>query len=132
MKRWYLSDVTGTGTFTDPIRPVTHDLQKGLGLPGSGCASVLQGARALTLMEATAAGHLAAAADTRVDIMPELTLGDRWDSIAPAARAAIRNRMIARGFDVSGVANDRTFGEVLRSLGQQLEPEFDETRQGVG
>lgn len=132
VQRWYLSNVTGTGTLTDQVRPVAHDLARALGTAGIGCASVLLNTRALCLIEAPAAAHTTISGDARVDILPNIALTALWSTVSAGTRNNVLNRLTARGFSTTGIVTTLTFGQILRLLGRQLEPAFDETRQRAG
>ena len=71
--------------------------------------------------------------DARNLLLPDATLGATWGSIGTAGqRTALIVALTLRGWDVSTVTDDTTFGELLRLLGRRFDAAFDEQRFGAG
>lgn len=79
----------------------------------------------------SAADLSAVLADADVDALPDVSLDLLWSSLPSATRTAIRTRLLARGFTVTGIVAGLTVRQVLRYLGQQLRAEFDENKFDV-
>jgi hypothetical protein len=74
--------------------------------------------------------HTAALADASVDATPDVALDVKWNAISQAVRNVFKNKLQARyGFTVAelgGLDNADGYREVIRAIGQKLDPTFNE------
>lgn len=120
-RRYYLCDVTGTGTRLDPHRAVVGDL-------GVNYVALLNPPASTTaLVLVNTADHTALLAHPQLDALPDMDLEATWNTLSAAVRAAVLARIVARGFATGAIVGSATFRTILRALGRQLRSEFDET-----
>jgi len=119
-RRYYLCDVIGAGSRLDPYRAIVANL-------GVNHVAVLNApASANALVLVNAADHTTLLSHPQLDALPEMSLDAAWSTISLVTRAAVLARLMARGFATGAVVGTAPFREILRSLGRQLRPEFDE------
>lgn len=129
MKRYYLSDLVTT---VDPITQETtiepaaleHGLNCAVVYPPQNPDGSYVSNTCLVLVEAPNQGALIA--DSRNDALPEFLLDSRMTSMGNAAKALMSDVLTARGLPVVWTEGDRTFRDVIRSVGQALQPNFHE------
>lgn len=135
MKRYYICPLTGSGTIADPYRlrlppRVSHAAviptgPDGLPLRNWGLAQVV----------ADPAIHAALAADQDIDALPSGGFDERADGdLTTIQRAALAIRLRDRGLTIAEAeaALRGTVRQLVRTLGQRLEPDFDEAQFGSG
>lgn len=124
MKRYYLSEIIGTGGMADPFRTViadqldSGDLQRTWGPPSPGPGDVC-----LVLVDAVS--HSRFLADARNDALPDFPLDAKLNALHTPALAALNGACSRRGI-VADWTNSSGFREIVRSIGRQIEPGFDE------
>lgn len=124
-KQLFINDIIGSGTRTDPYRPVIASL----GNPNR--VSVLRVgfpvARPSALTLVAAVNLTPFHADARVRPLPQAGYGDAWFAVDILGRASLTTDLFARGFDATLLADlAATYGQIVRGLGTQIEPAFTE------
>lgn len=127
MKRYYLSDLIGSGAEDDPYRPAVD--RPGVGYsavypPQDPATGQYQGAICLVIVEA--ANHLPLVADRRNDAFPDFPIDGRMSALAQARRDALRAFLARRGLDVGNIDSYDGYRNVIRAIGRKLDPNFHE------
>lgn len=130
MKRWYISQIVGTGTDTDPYRAKVG----GSALIKGHSAIIPTGANgvplynwALVLVEA--ADHSLLMSDSGNEILPNKQLGAVFNS---SERALIKAALSRWGLPAALIDNAVTYRGFIRALAQRLDPQAAEDRLNVG
>jgi hypothetical protein len=126
-KRFYLCDIIGDGSIENPYRAAVADL-------GVNHVSVFppqdpntgQYTRPHCLVLVNASNHSALRADKRLDALPDFPLDGKVDAIENTAKVGMRNVLGKRGFSREHATNKDGYREVIRSIGRELDPGFDE------
>lgn len=134
MKRYYICDIYGNGDIdgdgtpqTGPYRPAVADLGVAwVGAIPTGPDGRPLYAWALVLVASNDHAKLRNAAG--VDPLPDFPLDGKVSSINTATKNAMLARMTARNINRSFVDNTDGYREVIRGIGRQLEPSFDENK----
>lgn len=127
--RYYLCDVIGAGTEDSPYRA---DLADAPGINGISAviASGPDGRPlypyALCVVEAD--DHQQLRTRPGVDALPEVSLDTRANAISQAARSRMDAALSRRGIPSGGVDTAEGYRDLIRVLGQRLEPAFDPDR----
>lgn len=141
MKRYFTSKIVGTGTDQDPYRSAIQsqiDTER-IANPSFDASSV---AIIPTHPEGhPQAGHpkfdrcivVVSGTDMRpfqnkpdIDELPSVELDVKVSAIHTATKNQMIARLNARGFDTAFIGNADGYREVIRTIGQQLEPGFNE------
>ena len=131
MKRYYLSPVVGTGTKTDPYRAA---LQKyGMGFVAI-IPSNVDGTPLFpwTFCMVNGESHTALLDDLTLGPFPDYSLDGRVNTMAASARAELEASLTKFALPTSLTQGNRAYREVIRLVGQRLEPDFSENNFDVG
>lgn len=130
MKRHYIAPIIGSGTDSDPYRPLVEDYgvpysaifpthpegHPDWGKPATDWALVIVGGNK----------HSEIMKDKRLDVLPDWSYDGRISGLSAAAKTGLLKAMQRRGIDTSIVQNQDDYRSVLRVIGQKLTPTFDE------
>lgn len=125
MKRYYISPIIGDGTEFNPYRAKIADY-------GVATVSVIASdptgkpllSYALALVSATNHGRILA--DAAIDALPDFPLDGKVSAINTATKNAMIAKLQARGIDTSFIGNADGYRDVIRGIGQAIEPAFNE------
>ncbi len=120
MARWAISPIIGSGTGEDPYRPLAATYATswfGWSAPGLNWY----------LVRATAGDLVAAEADSRITMFPDLAY---TDVLTLAQRNWLINKCDALGQPSGWVTAGITFGQALRTVGRWAQNNFDVTWAG--
>lgn len=131
MKRYYISPIIGTGDETDPFRPKIADY--GVPWVGSIPSDPITGrpVHSWTLVRVNAQNHGAILADQTIDALPDFPLDGKVSAINTATKNAMLSELQARGIDTAFISNADGYRDVIRGIGQKLEPTFSENNFDV-
>lgn len=124
-KRYYISNLVGTGDETDPFRPKIADY--GVSWAGSIPSDPITG-RPLhpdCMVIVATPNHGRLMADAAIDAMPDFPLDGKLSAITNTTKTAMFNALTRRGFDTSGLTNTDGYKEVLQKIGLQRSPVFN-------
>ena len=130
-KRYYLSKIIGTGTMDDPFRVavadygVNHVAEYPPQDMNTGKYTKLE---AFALADAPS--HVELLKDANMFGMPDFPLDGKLSSMRSATLNAMNNAVLARGYAVTWGSSD-AYRDVVRSLGKQLNTNFDENNFDV-
>lgn len=126
MKRYYLCDIIGDGTEFNPFRPAVADYDvpwAGMiksdpvtGVPLQPFALVIVGGNK----------HVDILRDARVTPMPDFPLDAKVSGMHKPTKDAMIIAMQKRGIPIEFLSTVDGYREVIRTVGRQLEPAFDE------
>jgi hypothetical protein len=131
-KRYYVSTIIGDGSDQSPFRPAIEDVARLAGIPIRASYEIASDPvtglplRNWAFVKLAATNHVAMAADVRVDALPDLTFDVQLSTLTNQQLIAIRNRLQARGIDVSQITSTRTFRFLIRLLGRLHNATFEE------
>jgi hypothetical protein len=130
-KRYYLAPVVGDGTEHNPYRlaVVDYGVNHSAVIPTDPTTGAPL--RAFGLAIVAAPDHAALLADGTIDALPLLDLDAPLSDLSSAVRTAIRNRLAARGIDVTDIPNSAVFRLLVRRIGRFLDAQFDERSHDV-
>jgi hypothetical protein len=120
MKRYYLCPVI---TEQDPDLGTVRRLKLPIGINHS--AVIVDGVN-WGLAIVAAANHTALVNDSQLDKLPQITMDATLATLTNQQRNTLLNRLTALGVNVSGITTSTPFWEVLRRIGQHLDPNFYE------
>lgn len=131
MKRYYLSNIVGTGDDMDPYRPkvADHGVSWVGVIPSDPVTGKPVSTWALVLVEAI--NHAALLADGAIDALPVFPLDGKVSAIQTATKNAMVSDLQARGIDTAFIGNADGYRDVIRGIGRTLEPAFDENHFDV-
>jgi hypothetical protein len=131
MKRYYISPIIGDGTEENPFRPKVAD--HGVAWVGSIPSDPDTGHPlfAWTLVLVNAINHGPLLADQTIDAMPDFPLDGKVNAINTATKNAMLSKMQARGINTEFIGNADGYRDVIRGVGQKLEPTFSENNFDV-
>lgn len=122
--RYYICDMTGTGTTDDPYRPTIAD--NGVNLSDE-IATGVNGRPVmpwvLAIVEAPDSKHTIMRADPSIDALPNVGMNARLSAIAEIN--LIRGMMQKRGISQL-VSDDKSMRDMIRALGRMHNPSFNE------
>lgn len=123
-KRYYISDIIGTGGEFDPYRPAIADL--GVSWVGS-IESGPDGRPLYTdcVVLVNTVNHAALRVDSRIDPLPEFPLDGRLSAINTTSKSEMDTALTRRGFNLSGVNSSDGYRDVLQTIGKQRSAAFD-------
>lgn len=131
-KRYYVCDVVGTGSESDPYRPAVADL-------GVNHVAVIPTDPATgrplhpwCLVLVATVNHARVAAARGVDALPDVTLDTQWNATDKGKRDAAAAALARRGITPPGIAPGDGFRGYVRGLGRQLQADFVEDNFDVG
>ena len=131
-KRYLLDTIVGTGTREDPYRASVR------GLPGINTVMIIptgpdgRPVRDVCFVRVGGMDLSGAVNKIGVDPLPDFPLDAKLQAMATVTKTMLRSRLTARGFDGAGLTeNNDGFRDLVRGVGQSLEPEFDEERFDV-
>ena len=125
-KRYLLDRIVGTGTREDPFRPGVR------GLPGINVAAVIptgpdgRPTRDTCLARVGGLDLAAALTSPGVDAFPDFPLDVRMQAMSGVTRNQLEARLVARGFGGNLVGTADSFRDLIRGVGQSLDPGFAE------
>lgn len=129
-KRYYISPIIGDGSENNPYRPKVAD--HGVAWSGaipSGPDGKPTSSWALVIVAAK--NHAAIIADKDIDDLPEFPLDGKVSAIQTQTKNAMKSKMEKRGISTAFVDGTDGYREVIRGIGRQLEPTFDENNFDV-
>ena len=131
-KRYYLSDIIGTGDDMDPYRPAIAD--HGVAWVGAIEADPLTGAPlyANTLVLVETDNHAKLRADDRIAALPDFVLDGKMTAINTAARNGMLTALTRRGFSTALINNADGYRDALQQIGRQRSPRFNIDAFDVG
>lgn len=132
-KRLYLCDIIGTGDEFDPYRPAVADL--GVSWVGSipthpeGHPDYGKPAHTWALVLVAAKDHAAVRQHAGVDPLPDFPLDGKVSAINAATKGQMKAALVRRGLNADAIVDAKDgFREVVRGIGQALDPVFDENK----
>lgn len=131
MKRYYLSKIVGDGlTPNTAYRPkvAVHGVSWTGQIPTDSDGKPLK-QWALVIVDAT--NHSALLADPGIEAFPDFPLDGKVSAMHTPTKAAMVAMLKAAGVDTSFVQNTDGFREVVRGVGKQFSPDFDENNFDV-
>lgn len=131
MKRYYISPIIGDGTEFNPFRPKIADY--GVAWVGSIPSDPNTGQPLFnwTLVMVNAVNHGTVLADNAIDALPDFPLDGKVSAINTATKNAMLTKLEARGIDTAFIGNADGYRDVIRGIGQKLEPTFSENNFDV-
>lgn len=131
MKRYYMTDLIGDGSEENPYRPAMADLgvnHVAVFPPQDLETGAYQGTHCLVLV--AAANHAKLIADRRNDALPDFPLDGKLSALRSATQQGLAAMLQRRGFSASWPTS-AGYRDVIRGVGQQLDPTFDENAFGI-
>jgi hypothetical protein len=132
-KRYYLSDIIGTGDEFDPYRPAVADM--GVNWVGSipthpeGHPEHGRPVHTWALVLVAAKDHAAVRAHAGVDPLPDFPLDGKVQAINAATKGLMKAALTRRGLNADNLVDAKDgFREVVRGIGKAIDPVFDEDR----
>lgn len=131
-RRYYVSDIVGTGTDEDPYEPRAVRVARLAGIPIRAVHEIATDpvtghpTRNWAFSRLAAQAHATLIAAAGVDALPDLTLDALLSSLTNAQLTVIRNRLEARGIDTSQLTGQRAFRFLVRLLGRLQNAAFEE------
>ena len=123
-KRYYLSDIIGTGDIDDPYRPAVADLGvQWVGTIESGPDGRPLYTDCVTLVDTV--NHGALRSDPRIDPLPDFPLDGKLSSINASTKSSMDAALSRRGFNLTGINSSDGYRDVLQKIGQQRSAAFD-------
>lgn len=131
MKRYYISPIVGDGSEENSFRPKIADY--GVNWVGSIPSDQNTGLPLFnwTLVLVEAQNHGALIADGAIDPLPDFPLDGKVSAIHAATKNAMIAKLQAHGIDTAFIGGTDGYREVIRGIGRQLEPAFDENNFDV-
>lgn len=131
MRRYYLSRVVGTGTFTDKLRSSAQDLLEGVAgvtihvaiKPGA-----VAGDRCFVNVDAP--DHTVLVADAGHAPLPDLALDAQLNTISTTLRNRLLSDLQAAGVDTTGITATTAYRIAVRRAGRAFNAVFDENGFG--
>lgn len=136
MKRYYICDILGDGSDTDPtpttgpFRPAVADL--GVNWVGAipthpeGHPDHGKPVHTWTLVMVAGKDHAKLRDVPGVDPLPDFPMDGRVSAINQATRTEMEQAITRRGIASSVVTGKDGYRDIVRAIGQTLEPTFDE------
>ena len=123
--------MVGTGDEFDPYRPKVADY--GVDWVGTIPTHPDTGKPVFTwtLVLVNTVNHGKLLADNSIDAMPDFPLDGKVSAINTATKNAMISKLQARGIDTAFVSNADGYRDVIRGIGQKLEPSFNENNFDV-
>ena len=122
-KRYYLCDVLGDGSEDNQFRPAVDEL-------GVNYSAVINEGRMQALVIVDTTNHARLLADQRINAMPDFPLDGKINALRNESSAKMNNDATRRGYSASW-SNSAGYRDVLRSIGRELDLNFDEDNFGV-
>lgn len=123
-----MSKVIGTGSLEDPYRPELRDHATAQGVSVSSViptdANGIPTA-AFALCVVNAPDHTVFDGLVDTDRFPDITLDSKVSVLKTAQRNELENFLSKRGINTSKIGINTTFGEVVRTAGKHLDPNFE-------
>lgn len=126
MKRYYACDLIGDGSMDDPYRPAIADYGANYVAaypPQDVSTGAYQGSHVLVLVNAV--NHTKLMADAGADVLPDFPLDGKLSAMRTTTLKEMNTMLEGRGFSVTW-GNADGYRDVIRSVGQQLDPNFHE------
>jgi hypothetical protein len=135
VKRYYLCDIYGDGNIdgentptTGPYRPAVADL----GVAWVGSIPTGQDGRPLhdwALVLVASNDHAKLRGAKGIDPLPDFPMDGKVSAINQETKVAMKSAMTKRGLPASAIVDGKDgYREVVRTIGQALEPAFDENK----
>ena len=122
-KRYYFSKMIGTGSEFDPMRPAVSDY-------GVNFSAEYDPAKTDALCIVGTGSHTALLKDAALYGMPDYPLDGKLSAMRSATLNALNTAVTGRGFTVTWGSAD-AYRDVIRSIGRQINPNFDENNFDV-
>lgn len=133
MKRYYVSDVIGDGSFNNPYRAAASAVAQAQTAAGNTSNSVAivptdptTGKPLFTwaLCLVASRNHQPFLADTRLNAMPDVTLDTKVNAVATATLNAAQAALQGRSISTSFISNSSGYRDFINGIGQQLQSVF--------
>lgn len=121
VKRYYLSNVVGTGTLDDPFRLAIED-----NLGAAAYVAVISPDNKWGLAYVASADHTRFLNDTRNDGFPAVSLDTLMASVGVGAKNTLQSALTKRGIAIGSLAGFNSVRDCLRAIGRKAEPSFNE------
>ena len=124
MKRYYVCDIVGTGTRNDKYRSriwdygFTHTEVFATDADNRPTSSW-----ALVLVDTV--NHTRLLADPQLDALPDVSLDAKVSAINATTRSDMVAKLTGRGIDTAFIGRADSYREVIQTLGQRLDANFD-------
>lgn len=126
MKRYYICDIIGDGTEFNPFRPAVADYN----VPWSGMIKsdpvTGQPLSPFALVIVGGNKHVDILKDSRIDSMPDFPLDAKVSGMHKPTKDVMVTALARRGIPVDFLSTVDGYREVIRTVGRQLEPTFNE------
>jgi hypothetical protein len=130
-KRYYLADIIGDGSIDNPYRPAGVDGLNHVAVfppqdPNTGVYS-----RPHCLVLVNTPNHATLRGRQGVDPLPDFPLDGKVQAVETAARQSAESALNRRGFASGQFTLKDGYREVIRSIGKELDSNFDENNFDV-
>lgn len=126
MRRYFLSPVIGSGGITDPYRAKIADFGVGVvALIPTNAQGQPTSAWALCLVNAP--NHTALLSDRDIKALPDFPLDAKFEAMSGPAISAGVAALSHFDIPLAELETEHGYREFIRSLGQRLEPAFNES-----
>lgn len=123
-KRYYISDIIGTGDEFDPYRAAVADL----GVSWVGSIESGPDGKPLhpdCIVLVNTENHAVLRGDPRIDPLPDFPLDGKLSAINASTKSEMDTALTRRGFNLSGVNSSDGYRQVLDKIGKQRSAAFD-------
>lgn len=126
MKRYYICDIIGDGSENNPYRPAVSDY--GVSWAGTIKSDPVTGHPVLPYAFVVVGGnkHVEIQRDSRIDDLPDFPMDAKVSSMHKPTKDKMVEKLQKRGIPTAFLATADGYREVIRQIGRQLEPQFDE------
>lgn len=129
-KRYYLADIIGDGSIDNPYRPAGVDgLNHVSVFPPQNPDGTYSGTSCLVLVNTPNHAQLRGRKD--VDPLPDFPLDGKVQAVETSARSQAAAALTKRGFQNDHFTLKDGYREVIRSVGKELDSNFDENNFDV-
>lgn len=140
MKRYYLSNVIGDGNIDALPSETEGPHRPAVDLYGVSWVSIMSASDTETgapllpwcLVLVNADDHLPLMADSRMHVLPDVSLALKVSAINAATRTDLLAALAARGLPSSIVTGAELYCDVIRGIGQVLDAAFNESTFDIG
>lgn len=123
-KRYYLCDVIGDGSAESPFRPVIAD-------HGVNYVGEIDAYKTKAFVLVNAVNHTSLINIAGVDALPNFPLDAKINAMQSQAKNGLINAMDRRGFATGLISSADGYRDVIRGIGRELNPNFDENNFDV-
>lgn len=130
-KRYYLADIIGDGSIENPYRPAGVDGLNHVAVFPPQDPQTGQYARPHCMVLVNTANHAPLRNRQGVDPLPDFPLDGKVQAVETAAKNQAVNALTRRGFKNDHFTLKDGYREVIRSIGKELDSNFDENNFDV-